>query len=202
MDRIVLASKSPRRREILERLGIPFVVQGVDIDEKAHHRRTVRSSVMNLSRAKAVESSLRYERGLILGVDTVVAFNGRILGKPATVQQARAFLRMLSGNRHEVFSGITIVDACSGVRRTSCSVSSVYFAPLDDAEIERYLEVGEWHDKAGGYAIQGWASLYVRRIEGSYCNIVGLPVEELYRLLKGFRYFSDHGIHEPLLKQG
>jgi septum formation protein len=202
MDRLVLASKSPRRRGILERIGIPFVVQGVDIDEKAHLRRTVRSSVMNLSRVKAIESSVTYERGLVLGVDTVVAFNGRILGKPETVQQARTFLRMLSGNRHEVFSGITILDACSGERRTSCSVSSVYFAPLDGQDIERYLEVEEWHDKAGGYAIQGRAALYVRRIEGSYWNVVGLPVEELFGLLKYFHYFSNEGVHAPLLKGG
>jgi septum formation protein len=78
----------------------------------------------------------------------------------------------------------------------------VYFAPLDEAEIERYLELGEWHDKAGGYAIQGKAALYVRRVEGSYWNIVGLPVEELFRLLNAFRYFSNHGIHEPLIKGG
>jgi septum formation protein len=202
MGHIVLASKSPRRREILELLGIPHVVHGVDIDESSHLRRTVRSSVMNLSRAKAIEASSRYRRGLVLGVDTVVSFRGRVLGKPETEQQARVFLRMLRGNVHEVLSGITVLDAGCGAMRTSCSVSRVWFAPLDDTEIERYLEGEEWRDKAGGYAIQGQAALFVRRIEGSYYNIVGLPVEELHRLLKVFNFFNEPGKYEPLLREG
>jgi septum formation protein len=197
MDSLVLASKSPRRREILKQLGLPFIVCSIDIDEEKGYRRTVRSSVMNLSRKKVDAAAVQFEEGLIVGVDTVVHFNGRVLGKPESGTEARLFLKMLSGNSHQVLSGITVRDACSGLRRTSCSVSTVHFTKMDVSEIDRYVQSDEWVDKAGGYAIQGRAALYIRSIEGSYYNIVGMPVEELYRLLKGFSYFSSEGAFRP-----
>jgi len=202
MDRLILASRSPRRREILEKLGIPFIVCIIDLDEASHYRGSVRSSVMNLSRKKVEEASALFSRGLIVGVDTVVYFNGKVLGKPANDEQAFSSMRMLSGNRHQVFSGITVRDTDSGISRTSCSVSTVEFVHMDDGEIMQYVRSGEWADKAGGYAIQGRAALYIKRIEGSYYNIVGLPVEELYRLLKGFTYFESSGAYEPRRRRG
>jgi septum formation protein len=198
MDTLILASKSPRRREILHRLGIPFIVCSIEIDEAAYYRKTVRSSVMNVSRKKAEEAASGFTRGLVLGVDTVVFFNGKVLGKPENAEQARASIRMLSGNRHEVLSGITVCDAGGGFTRSGCSVSSVQFVRLSNEEIEGYLQEDEWVDKAGGYAIQGRAAFFIRRIEGSYYNIMGLPVEKLYTLLKGFKYFRSDGIYLPV----
>lgn len=198
MDTLILASKSPRRREILHQLGIPFIVCNIEIDEAAHYRKTVRSSVMNVSRKKAEEAASGFTSGLVLGVDTVVFFNGRVLGKPENAEQARAFIRMLSGNRHEVLSGITVRDASSGHTRSGCSISSVQFVRMSNEEIEGYVQWDDWVDKAGGYAIQGRAALFIRRIEGSYYNIMGLPVEKLYTLLRGFEYFRSDGNHLPV----
>jgi septum formation protein len=197
MDSLILASKSPRRIEILRKLGIPFVLCTIDIDEAAIYRHTVRSFVMQVSREKASAATTQYSRGLIAGVDTVVFFNGRILGKPADEDTAHAYIRMLSGNRHQVFSGITVRDAASGRTRTVCSASSVHFAKMSEVEISRYIVSGEWTDKAGGYAVQGRAAMYIKSIEGSYYNIMGLPVEELYSLLKYFGYFDVEGRYEP-----
>ena len=198
MDTLILASKSPRRREILHRLGIPFIVCNIEINEAAHYRKTVRSSVMNVSRKKVEEAASGFTRGLVLGVDTVVFFNCRVLGKPENAEQARASIRMLSGNRHEVLSGITVRDAGSGLTRSGCSISSVRFVRLSNEEIEGYVQGDEWIDKAGGYAIQGHAAFFIRRIEGSYYNIMGLPVEKLYTLLRGFEYFRSDGNYLPV----
>ena len=198
MDTLILASKSPRRRDILHQLGIPFIVCTVEIDETAHYRNTVRSSVMNVSRKKAGDAASRFTSGLVLGVDTVVSFNGKVMGKPENARQARGFLRMLSGNRHEVLSGITVHNAGTGLSRSDCSVSTVHFARMSNDEIEAYVEGGEWADKAGAYAIQGRAAFFIRRIDGSYYNIVGLPVEKLYTLLRGFTYFKSDGNYLPV----
>jgi septum formation protein len=198
MDTLILASKSPRRREILEQLGIPFTLCAVEIDEEAHFRKSVRSSVMNVARKKAEAAAVQYANGLVLGVDTVVSFKGRVLGKPENAETAARFLHMLSGNEHEVLSGITVYNTATGCARSDCSVSAVQFASMSGRDIDRYIALGEWADKAGAYAIQGRAALYVRSITGSYYNIVGLPVEKLYTLLKGFTYFRSNGNFLPV----
>jgi septum formation protein len=198
MDTLILASKSPRRREILQQMGIPFVVHEVEIDEAAHLRNSIRSSVMNIARQKAMKAALDFSKGLVLGVDTVVSFGGRILGKPDHAEQAREYIRMLSGNRHAVLSGITLLSVDSGHSRSDCSVSTVQFASMNRDEIDAYIETGEWVDKAGAYAIQGSAAMYIRRIEGTYHNIMGLPVEKLNTLLKGFSYFRSDSNFLPV----
>ena len=198
MDTLILASKSPRRREILHQMGIPFVASPVEIDETAHYRKSVRLSVMNVARHKAQEAASGSSNGLVLGVDTVVSFNGRVLGKPGNAEQARSFLQMLSGNRHEVLSGITVYNAGTGLGRSECSVSTVQFSKMSADEIDTYIDGGEWSDKAGAYAIQGHAALHIHSIKGSYHNIVGLPVEKLYTLLKGFKYFRSNGNFLPV----
>lgn len=198
MDTLILASKSPRRREILHQMGIPFIVSAVEIDETVHYRKSVRLSVMNVARQKAEEAASAFSNGLVLGVDTVVSFNGRVLGKPENAEQARSYLRMLSGNQHEVLSGITVYDTGMGIGRSECSVSTVQFSKMSADEIDSYIDGGEWADKAGAYAIQGRAALHILSIEGSYHNIVGLPVEKLYTLLKGFTYFRSDGNFLPV----
>jgi septum formation protein len=200
MDSLILASKSPRRREILQKLGIPFISCRVRINESEHYRKSVRSSVMNVSRKKAVAAAELFSRGLILGVDTVVWFNGKILGKPKDANEAYQFIRMLSGNKHIVLSGISLLNAHNGVWSTSVSTTTVYFNKMCRDDIVRYIEGGEWSDKAGGYAIQGQAALYVKSIVGSFYNIMGLPVEELNKLLTRYSYFRSSGAFSPLRK--
>ena len=107
-------------------------------------------------------------------------------------------LKILSGNRHEVVSGITVRDAARDVGYSSVSITSVFFCQLNDEEVVRYIDSGEWVDKAGGYAIQGTAALFVKGIVGSYYNVMGLPVEKLYELLKRFSYFNTHGNYKPV----
>jgi septum formation protein len=202
MDSIVLASRSPRRREILEKAGIPFVVCESDADEAIKSRRKVRSSVID-NASKKVDSALRrYEKGLVLGVDTVVVFGAKVLGKPRDEEEARRFLRMLSGNAHFVYSGITVRDASSGVGLRSCSVTEVVFQRMRGDDIGRYLRRGEWADKAGGYAVQGEAALFIKKITGSFYNVMGLPLEELFRILNRFEYFQRDGRYLPVERRG
>jgi septum formation protein len=198
MDPLVLASKSPRRREILERLGLPYIICGIKIDESAQKKRSVRSLVIDLAKRKVDAAASRFSNGLVVGVDTVVYFQNRILGKPGNYEEAFKFLKILNGNRHEVVSGITVKNLAGGIGYSSVSVTSVLFCKLNNEEIVRYIESGEWVDKAGGYAIQGSAALFVKGIVGSYYNIMGLPVEKLYELLKKFSYFTTQGNYNPV----
>jgi septum formation protein len=185
MDPLVLASASPRRREILERLGLPYIVHAAEIDESARSKRSIRSFVIDIAKRKAAAVASHFSNGLIVGVDTVVCFQNRIL-------------RMLNGNQHEVFSGITVKDVARGIGYSSVSITSVFFCKLKDEEIVRYIESSEWLDKAGGYAIQGAAALFVKEIAGSYYNVMGLPAEKLYELLKRFSYFDMQGNYRPV----
>ncbi len=201
MDTIILASKSPRRSEILKQLGIPFIQYGTDVVEDLGGKRSIRSAVIDISRKKTDRAAGAFSNGIVLGIDTVVRFNGSILGKPPTPEKARRFLKMLSGNRHQVFSGITLKNARTGKHYSSCSVTDVYFAHLAPEEVDMYIESGEWRDKAGGYAVQGKAALFVARLEGSYYNVMGLPVEEMYRFLLKFSYFTSTGLYRPARKE-
>ena len=197
MDSIVLASRSPRRREILERLNIPFIAFNIDVDEKSTNIRNIKSSVMEVSKRKAAAAAGHFSKGLVAGVDTIVYFNRKVLGKPKNTGSAFKYLKMLSGNTHCVISGITIRDTCGGDVYSACSLTEVSFIKMSDSEIKNYLATDEWKDKAGGYAIQGQAALYIRDIRGSFYNVMGLPVEELYRLLKKFGYFESSGRYQP-----
>jgi septum formation protein len=197
MDSIILASRSPRRREILERLNIPYIIFDIDIDEKINNVRKLRSSVMEVSAKKVGAAAGHFSQGLITGVDTVVYFNRMVFGKPENSESAFKYLKMMSGNSHTVISGITIMDSSSQESYSSCSLTEVSFIKMSDSEIKNYLSTDEWKDKAGGYAIQGQAALYIREIRGSFYNVMGLPVEELYRLLKKFNYFESEGIYRP-----
>jgi septum formation protein len=205
MDSIILASHSPRRREILEKVRIPYIPFGVQVEETIRVRRSgrspnVRSSVIGNAGRKAGAAKEHFSNGLVLGVDTVVFFNGRVLGKPADRGEAFRFLKMLSGNWHSVYSGITVIDARGNGGYSACSVTNVRFSRMSHREIDSYLELGEWEGKAGGYAVQGEASLYIDRIEGSFYNIMGLPLEELFRILKKYEYFASNGRYEPVAK--
>jgi septum formation protein len=181
---IVLASASPRRRELLASAGWPFCVQPAAIDETPLPRESPRSYVLRLARAKS--RSIRPARPgkdtIVVGADTTVALGASILGKPASAAEAETMLRRLAGRRHEVFTGICLRQARSGREAAGVAVTHVWFRPLSPRQIAAYVATGEPGDKAGAYAIQGGAAAFVRRMEGSYANVVGLPLELLWQL--------------------
>jgi septum formation protein len=173
-DPLVLASRSPQRRAILEQLGVDFQVQPADVTEETDGD----------PRALVVENALRKARAVegerVLGVDTTVVLDGRVFGKPADDAEAETFLRRLSGRTHEVWSGIALRER--GAERTSSCRTRVRFRPLEEPDLRWYLDSGEWRDRAGGYAIQGRGAALVQSIDGDFWNVVGLPVPELLRL--------------------
>jgi septum formation protein len=171
---LVLASRSPRRRAILEQLGVEFRVEPPDVVELTEGEP--RELVLENARRKAAA----VEGELVLGVDTAVVLGARVFGKPHDARDAEGFLRALSGRDHEVMSGIALRDAHG--ERSNVAVTRVRFRELDDRTVDWYLSRGEWGDCAGGYAIQGKGAALVEEIEGDYWNVVGLPVPALLRL--------------------
>lgn len=177
---LVLASQSPRRKEILRQAGIPFTVRVADVDESVQSGELPADYVQRLALAKAyaVEAA---DGEIVLGADTTVVIDGEILAKPEDAADARRMLALLSGRRHEVLTGICLRRG--GQSTCEYATTGVVFARLSDAEIDEYVASGEPMDKAGAYAIQGLASKFVERIEGDYFNVMGLPVALVYRRL-------------------
>jgi len=185
---LVLASASPRRLELLAQVGIkPDAVDPAAIDETPRRHELPRSLARRLAEAKAAAVAARHPQSFVLAADTVVACGRRILPKAETADEARACLEIISGRRHRVWGGITV--AAPGGRMAHDVVCTVVaFKRLTKAEIDSYLAGGEWRGKAGGYAIQGRAAAFVRFLEGSYANVVGLPVYETVMLLRGLGF--------------
>jgi len=178
---LVLASQSPRRAEILRNAGIAFTVRAADVDETPWEAERPGPYVRRLAEAKARAIAAGPEE-IILAADTTVVAAGEILAKPADAADARRMLRLLSGRRHEVLTGICLRRGAEAIRDHAST--AVWFAPLTDAEIGEYVASGEPMDKAGAYAIQGLASRFVERIEGCYFNVMGLPMAMVWRHLK------------------
>jgi len=188
--RLLLASASPRRRELLSLLRVPFTVVVSRFDEgRLAHITDPREYVLQAAESKAREVAGR-RSGWILGVDTdVVAPDGTILGKPASAEHAQQMLRALSGKTHRVLSGVALLDACGGsIAREETRVveTAVMFGDLPDAAIEAYVATGEPMDKAGAYAIQGGAMPFVTRIDGDPSNVIGLPLWTVAEMLTSF----------------
>lgn len=177
---LVLASRSPRRAEILRQAGIPFVVRAADVDESPLHAERPEDYVRRLAEAKAVAVPSGADE-VILGADTTVVIGSDMLAKPADAADARRMLGLLSGRRHEVMTGICLRRG--ELRTVDWAVTAVWFAPMSDDEIGAYVASGEPMDKAGAYAIQGLASKFIQKIEGCYFNVVGLPVSLVYQRL-------------------
>jgi nucleoside triphosphate pyrophosphatase len=178
---LVLASGSPRRADLMKSAGFHFRTVPADIDESLQPEETPREHVRRLSRAKAMEVARQAPKATIIGADTVVVVEGEILGKPRDRDDARRMLGLLAGRRHLVFTGVALWRR--GELRDHVEISAVEFGPMTKEEIEWYIASGEPLDKAGAYAIQGLGSRFVTRIEGSYSNVVGLPVAMVYGLL-------------------
>lgn len=186
---VYLASQSPRRRELLAQIGVGHRVIGVDVDETQLPDEEPDRYVDRLARAKAAAGwRAAQAEGLpplpVLGADTVVVFNGAVLGKPRSADEGRAMLRRLSGECHEVLTGVSLCGERGQIG--AVSATQVWFRPLSDAEIDAYWDSGEPRDKAGAYGIQGLAARFVERIEGSYSGVVGLPLCETDALLRRY----------------
>ncbi|WP_373085962.1 nucleoside triphosphate pyrophosphatase [Sneathiella sp.] len=182
---LVLASASPRRLALLKQLGItPDIIDPADIDEMTLSGERPRDLAFRLATEKAAAVSGRHAGAFILSADTVVAVGRRALGKARDEREARKFLSLLSGRRHRVHTGVTLITPDKKVISRVVS-TAVIFKPLNEAEIRGYLQTEEWRDKAGGYAIQGRAAAFIRDIQGSYSNVVGLPLFDIGNLLGG-----------------
>ena len=188
LPKLILASASPRRAEILSAVGWQFEKHTADIDETTWQNENPADYVQRLAVEKALAVAENYDDALILGADTTVVIENQIIGKPVDLTDARRMLKMLSGNWHEVLTGIALVRTASGKSKTKFDFEEtrVKFVEMTDAEIEFLVEKGNPLDKAGAYAVQAQAALFIERIEGDYWNVVGLPVNLVYELLKTF----------------
>lgn len=182
---IILASASPRRKEILSLLDIPFKVMVSDADETVDLTLPPYfiAESLSLKKAAAVAKNLK-ERSLVIGADTIVVSEGQILGKPKDDIDAYNMLKLLSGKWHSVISGVTIIDNVSAKSESFYVETKVKFAPLTDDEINDYIKTKEPSDKAGAYGIQGKGVRFIEKIDGDYFNVVGLPIQKLYSVLK------------------
>ena len=181
----ILASASPRRSEILMRLGMEFRVDPSGIPEPARRpHETPSKYAIRVACLKAAEAAGRHSSGIVVGVDTIVVLDNAILGKPESLADARSMLQSLSGRWHEVLSGICLIDCSDGRKHSSFGRSRVHFRRLSPDEIQWYLGTGEYRDKAGAYGVQGYASLLIDHIEGCYFNIVGFPLAAFERLCR------------------
>lgn len=187
MDAIILASSSPRRRELLSQAGIPFTVMPADVDEvNAELSEKPERRAEQLAYLKASAVAKKIDKGLVLGADTIVVCAGEVFGKPADRTEARRMLTALNGREHQVITGIALLDAAKGTQKIGHEVTKVRFSQLLPDEIEAYINSEEPFDKAGSYAVQGRGALMVEGIEGCYTNVVGLPLRKLYMMLKEF----------------
>lgn len=183
---IVLASASPRRRRLLTEAGIDHIVRAAQVDESFDSALSPEAVVLLLAERKVRDVAGREPGRIVLGADTVVVLHGSILGKPADAAEARRILGRLSGRTHRVLTGVFLLNSGTGEHRELVATSCVTFRDLVPGEIDAYVESGEPIDKAGAYGIQGAGSAFVVQLEGSYENVVGLPVEEVRRLLEGW----------------
>ncbi len=183
---IILASASPRRKELLEKIGLTFKVDVSGYPEHLTGEFNPEELVINISQGKARAVAAKYPDDIIIAADTIGVIGRRVIGKPHTGREAIKMLKLLSGRSHRVITGLTVLDSrkCKIISRTV--ETRVYFKKLSDAEISRYVATGEPLDKAGAYAIQGLGSMLVEKIHGDYYNVMGLPLNTLAQILKEF----------------
>lgn len=183
---IILASNSPRRRELLEQLGLVFTVSPTDVDEQIRSGESPKGYAERLALDKARAATSSVKEGIVVAADTIVVVSDTILGKPVDAADALRMLRMLSGRGHEVVTGLAVMDAASGRTSVRTSVTKVFFRKLSEREIAAYVDTGEPLDKAGAYGIQERGALLVERIDGCYSNVVGLPLSLLGEMLYNY----------------
>jgi len=207
METIILASSSPRRKELLRSLSIPFVPIHPDIDESFCDHLDPGPRVVALAEAKAdagmalLTQAQNDSPRLLLAADTLVAFRlaegWKAIGKPCNRHDAKTMLEYMSGKPQIIFTGLCLVDTKSGHHFTALSETTVEFASVSEEEIELYLDMGEWHGAAGAYRIQGFGSCFIELLNGSWSNVVGLPIRELYVILKAAGYDFGFASRQP-----
>lgn len=187
---LVLASSSPRRQQLIELLGLPYDIVVKPGDEQTRPGLSPKEVVRQLAlrKARAVYDDIKEENksSIVIGADTVVVLNGKVLGKPKDEQDALEMLSALQGKTHQVYSGVACIDTGSGKTVTDYRKTAVTIKPLSQEQIKRYIQTGEPHDKAGAYGIQGYGALIVEKIDGDYFNVVGLPLSCLNDMLAEF----------------
>lgn len=186
--KIVLASSSPRRKDLLKSVGIDFIVKSSDIDETFDDGLSIVENVNKLALEKAMEVSKNFSgEHIVIGADTIVIIEGKVLGKPKDAEEAKYMLGLLSGNKHQVITSIALYPTSKNLKETvSYCSTNVYFKKLSDKEIDNYIKTGESMDKAGSYALQGIGSLFIDKVEGCYTNVIGLSLPLLYDMLKKY----------------
>lgn len=187
MRRLILASKSPRRKEILEKLGLDFEIVSSDYEEDFQAKKDPieLAKFLSLNKAKAVANNITDE-AIIVAADTFIVLKGKFFGKPKDIQDARLMLELLSGQTHKVITGIALVDTVTNQEITDISITKVTFKSLTAKEIDDYIKTGEPFDKAGAYAIQGKGAVFITKIDGDFFAVVGLPLDLLAKHLKKF----------------
>jgi nucleoside triphosphate pyrophosphatase len=186
--RIILASASPRRAELLSEIGVKFELIPSQIEERPHPDEAPPDYITRIARAKVIAVARQQESGLVIGADTVVVLDGRLLGKPVDDTEASSMLKQLSGRWHAVMTGVALYEVESRHEVADYEKTLVKFAQLSDREIDWYIQTGETKDKAGAYGIQGLGGLFVDEIAGNYYNVVGLPIPLVYRLARRLGY--------------
>lgn len=186
MRKIILASQSPRRKELLEKIGIKFDVEVSSYKESHEHDLKPQKLAEFLSLQKAKDVAKNHKDAIVIAADTFVVFENEILGKPHTKSKAIKMLGKLSGKAHLVITGFTVLDSKTGKTSTASVITKVYFRKMTKKEINDYAESGEPLDKAGGYGIQGKGGIFIEKIDGDYFNVVGLPLCALMNELKNF----------------
>ena len=181
--KIILASKSPRRAKILKMMKVNFKVAPSKIIEEINPKIEQNDIAINLSKAKAETISHRYPNDIIIGADTIVVLNGLILGKPQNINESKKMLKALSGNSHNVITGVTIMNKRLGILKTFSEMTEVFVQKIPTKKIEYYINNFNTLDKAGSYGIQEWFSVWIKKINGCYYNVMGLPVSKLYKNL-------------------
>ena len=184
--KIILASASPRRKEILGKTGLKFSVDAGDYEEDMDLALKPRQLARFLSSEKAKAVAVKYPSALVIAADTFIVFQGSLLGKPHTREEARRMLTLLNGRQHSVLTGFTVIDTRTGKKLSRSVETKVFFKKMTVQEIESYVKTGEPLDKAGAYAIQGFGAVLVKKIEGDYFNVMGLPLRSLTGVLRKF----------------
>ena len=186
MKKIILASQSPRRRDLLKQIGLEFEIDSSNYEEDMTLDMEPKKLAEYLSLGKAKDVAQRHKNSIVISADTIVAVDNEVFGKPKTPEKAKYMLQKLSGRAHSVISGFTIIDTETNKQISKSVETKVYFKNISEEEMDAYIATGEPLDKGGGYAIQGIAALFVEKIEGDYFNIVGLPIIALTDELKNF----------------
>ncbi|MDI6784915.1 MAG: Maf family protein [bacterium] len=186
----ILASKSPRRAQLLNQVGLQFKIIPSHIDESIHLSANPVQAVRQIALAKAQSVAENQKTGIIIGADTIVVSNRKIVGKPKDKSDARRLLNQLSGRTHQVITGVAVIDARTKRKKVSHCITSVRFRKLTKPEIDAYIATGDPFDKAGAYGIQGKGALFIEKINGDYFNVVGLPLVLLMKLINKMRKFE------------